>query len=318
MTLLATRARREQAIKNGTVPANAPGISCTRKDILNLKLDEYTTWADPVMEGFEKAAKLLHTQKIFYARDLPYQTQIIVLAAIFAALGDRSDAEPVFTKLVRWYWCGVFGELYNSGLESRLAKDLPQVLHWIQFCDSEPDTITDANFAPNRLLRLYTRRSAAYKGLSALLLRDRGCDFLTGVDIDTLIHFGDSIDIHHVFPRQWCENNGIKAELYDSVINKTPLSARTNKIISSNAPSVYLSNLQTRGDITEERMNEIVRSHVIDPTTLRADNFYNFLSARQNALLQRIEKAMGKSLLFNPNQSAELENTEAVEYEEDN
>ena len=302
VTLVATRNRH----------ALGSAISCTRKDILKLTLDEYKLWADAVTDGFEKAAKLLHTQKIFTAKGLPYQPQLTALAAVFAAIGDRNITDPVRAKLARWYWCGVFGELYSSAIESRLAKDLPQVLHWIDG-DSEPDTIKDANFAPNRLMRLYSRRSAAYKGLSALLLR-KGCDFLTGYEIDTAMHFGDSIDIHHIFPRHWCEKNGIKADFYDSVVNKTPLSSRTNKIIGGNAPSVYLSKLQTSAAITEERMNEILRSHVIEPKLLRADDFYNFLLARQKALLERIEKAMGKSLIADV--SVESENIEPFDFDE--
>jgi hypothetical protein len=303
VTLVATRDRQNQA---GV-------ISCTRKDILKLTLDEYKLWADKVTDGFEKAAKLLHTQKIFTAKDLPYQSQLTALAAIFAAIGDRNITDPVRAKLARWYWCGVFGELYSSAIESRLAKDLPQVLHWIDG-DSEPDTIKDANFAPNRLIRLYSRRSAAYKGLSALLLR-KGCDFLTGYEIDTAMHFGDSIDIHHIFPRHWCEKNAIKADLYDSVVNKTPLSSRTNKIIGSNAPSVYLSKLQTSAAITEERMNEIVRSHVIEAAALRSNNFDAFFQARQKALLCRIEEAMGKSLITDA-ESVESENIESFDFDE--
>lgn len=289
-------------------------VSCTRKDILNLKLEEYKDWADKVTKGFEKATKLLHTQKIFSARDLPYQPQLTVLAAIFAVLGDRSDKDPIRAKLVRWYWCGVFGELYSSAIESRIAKDLTQVLRWIESGDSEPDTIKDANFAPNRLVRLYTRRSAAYKGLSALLLRDGGCDFLTGFEIDTLKYFEESIDIHHIFPRSWCEKNGIKPELYDSVVNKTPLSSRTNKFIGGNAPSIYLSRLQKEAGISEERMDEILRSHIIDPVALRTDNFEVFFQARQKALLNRIEQAMGKSLILDINP---LEEPEQFEHEEE-
>lgn len=296
VTLLATRDRRNKQIFDGYEIHKAPAISCTRKDILKLTLTEYKDWADKVTEGFEKAAKLLHTQKIFTAIDLPYQPQLTVLAAIFAVLEENSDL--VRAKLVRWYWCGVFGEIYSGAIESQIAKDLPQVLQWIQADDdSEPDTITDANFSPNRLLGLKTRRSAAYKGLSALLLRDKGCDFLTGYEIDTLMNFGDAIDIHHIFPRKWCEENGIEAKVFDSIINKAPLSSRTNKIIGSKAPSIYLSKLQEKAKITEERMDDILQSHAINPGTLRSDNFQAFFDLRQEALLNRIETAMGKTIL---------------------
>ena len=71
MTLLATWKRREEG-----------GAGCTRKDILNLTLVEYNAFAEQVTEGFEQAAKLLYTQKIFTALDLPYQSQLTALTAI--------------------------------------------------------------------------------------------------------------------------------------------------------------------------------------------------------------------------------------------
>lgn len=265
-------------------------------------------------EDWAKREKKLKNQAVLRDVENTEFLQAVTLVAIFAAIGDRNIVDPVRAKLARWYWCGVFGELYSSAIESRLAKDLPQVLHWIDG-DSEPDTIKDANFASNRLNRLYSRRSAAYKGLSALLLRDKGVDFLTGYEIDTAMYFDDSIDIHHIFPRHWCEKNGIKADFYDSVVNKTPLSSKTNKILGGNAPSIYLSKLQTSAAITEERMNEILRSHVIDAAALRSDNFEAFFQARQKALLWRIEKAMGKSLITDA-ESVESENIELFDFDE--
>lgn len=271
-------------------------VSCKRKDVLQLTLKEYKKWAELVTQGFKQAAIFLHTQKIFSDRDLPYQTQLTALGAIFAALSDRANNAGVNAKLARWYWCGVFGELYGSAIESRLAKDLPEVLTWIDG-GAEPDTIRDANFVPDRLLSLSTRRSAAYKGLAALLLRDGGCDFFTGYPIDTLMSFSEPIDIHHIFPRHWCKNNGIQPDLYDCAINKTPLSAKTNKMIGGKAPSAYVADIQKNTSISQEQMDKILQSHVINESAMRSDNFDIFFQSRKNALLNRIEKAMGKPIL---------------------
>lgn len=146
---------------------------------------------------------MLYGQKIFAARDLPYRTQLTPLAAILAILGDRADNDGVRAKLARWYWCGVFGELYGGAIETRFAKDLPEVLNWIDG-EPHPATITDANFARERLFTLQTRNSAAYKGLYALLLQHGGLDFRTGDPIDVQMYFDDKIDIHHIFPQDWC------------------------------------------------------------------------------------------------------------------
>ena len=121
ITLLATRANRLENIAKGILPDDAPGISCKRREILRLSLDAYKTWADRATSGFEKAARFLHSQKIFAARDIPYQTQLIPFAAILAVLEDRADSDGVKAKLARWYWCGILGELYGAAVESRFA-----------------------------------------------------------------------------------------------------------------------------------------------------------------------------------------------------
>ncbi len=293
ISLLVTRAKRLQNIADGISHDNLPGISCKRKEVLRLTLNEYKTWAEAAIDGFEKAAKILISQKIFNARDIPYGTQITPLAAILAMLKDRADNDGVKAKLIRWYWCGIFGELYGGANETRFAKDFPEVLAWIDG-GNEPSSIGDSNFTSSRLLKLRTRNSAAYKGLYAILLRDGCQDFKTGEPIDVQMYFDDKIDIHHIFPQDWCNNNNAKH--YDSIVNKTPLAAKTNRIISGNPPSNYLARIQKSAGIDETRMDNILSSHVIDPTSLRSDNYVAFFKARETALLDRIEKAMGKPI----------------------
>lgn len=270
-------------------------VSCKRKDILRLALNDYKQWAESVTLGFEKAAKLLYEQKIFSARDLPYRTQLTPLATIMALLGDRTEEYGVREKLTQWYWCGIFGELYGSTLETRFAKDVPEVLAWIDEGEV-PTTINDANFAASRLLTLQTRNSAAYKGLYALLLRYGGQDFRSGIPIDAQMYFEDRIDIHHIFPQDWCKKHAINPRQMDSIVNKTALSAKTNRMIGGNAPSQYLARIQKSASIVENKMNEILRSHIIDSAHLRGDDFDAFFKMREEALLQLIEQAMGKSI----------------------
>jgi hypothetical protein len=315
ITLLATRDRRVQALSGGTPSDNAPGISCKRRDVLRLTIFDYKKWAGPVTEGFERAAKFLNALHVYDARDVPYRTQLVPLAAILAVLGNRGDDEGVRKKLGRWYWCGVFGELYGGAIETRFAKDLPEVLAWLDG-PAEPSTVTDASFTPARLLTLRTRNSAAYKGLYALLMRDGGLDFRTGYAINVQTYFDEKIDIHHVFPQAWCKSKKIDARRCDCVVNKAPISARTNRMVGGNAPSNYLARLEKSAGIEPGRMDEILRSHLIDPEALRSDDFDRFFEARAQSLLDRIQRAMGKVLVgVAEAEPPEAEPAEAVEYE---
>ena len=111
---------------------------------------------------------------------------------------------------------------------------------------------------PSETLR--TRNSAAYKGLYALLMRDGCLDFRTGVPIEVQSYFSDAIDIHHIFPRSWCQKNKIEARFYDSIINKTALSDRTNRMIGGSAPATYLQTIREKESINKPRQAEILAS----------------------------------------------------------
>ena len=129
------------------------------------------------------------------------------------------------------------------------------------------------------------------------------------------MYFDEKIDIHHIFPQKWCKANDIDAKRCDSVVNKTPISARTNRMIGGNAPSVYLSRVQKSAGTDAGRMHEILRSHLIDPVPLGADDFHSFFETRSHALLERIERAMGKAI-SRALVDAE-ESSETVEYEDE-
>jgi hypothetical protein len=110
------------------------------------------------------------------------------------------------------------------------------------------------------------------------------------------MYFDDKIDIHHIFPQAWCEEHGIEPKRCDCIVNKTPLAARTNKMIGKKAPSDYLPRMEKDAGVDKSRMDQILASHVIDAASLRADKFDEFFKARESALLERIEKAMGKPI----------------------
>lgn len=274
---------------------NTKGVSCKRRDILRLSLSNYKKYAEMISNGFITASKFLMSQNFYKAKDIPYRTQLIPLAAIFSALGDEAEQDTIKQYISQWYWCGVFGELYGSANETRFAKDLPEVLSWIEGKD-EPTTVKDCNFSPNRLHTLRTRNSAAYKGVYALLMHEGCMDFRTGDTIGLSTFYDENIDIHHIFPVKYCNDNEIAESDYNSIINKSPLSYKTNRIIGGNAPSIYLEKLQKSTRITEDRMNKILYSHLIDPATLKSNDFSLFFSKRKESLLSLISKAIGKKI----------------------
>lgn len=282
-----------------------PAVRATRQSLLDLPLAAYLKFREPVEVGFKKAAKFLRQRHIFRVLDLPYQSQLVPLAAIFAEIGERSEHTTNMEKVERWFWCGIFGELYGSAAESRFARDILEVPAWLAG-GPEPITIRDGSLRADRLLSMRTRQSAAYKGLHALLMAEGAKDFRSGQGFDHTIFFDEGVDIHHVFPEHWCKTQGIAAKIYDTVVNKTPLSYRTNRIIGGVAPSKYLHKLEQGAarsggqpadpPIERSTLDEYLRSHCIPVNALRADDFQSFMAARQASLLALISRATGHTL----------------------
>lgn len=315
ISLFFTRERRKAAEQAGKEGKELPAVSGNRQALLNLPLGAYKKYERQVEEGFVRAAKFLHMLHIYRIADLPYQSQIVPLAVILADIGDAWEHEANRAKLVQWYWNGVFGELYGSAVETRIARDFLEVPYWLSG-GPEPSTVSETIFRADRLKTMRSRLSAAYKGVNALLMKEGAQDFRSGQKFDHTVFFGENVDIHHIFPKEWCKRQGIKSEIFDSIINKTPLSYRTNRMIGGVAPSEYLAKLEEGNKdtpaIASERLDVYLQSHLIAPDLLRTDTFEDFMEDRQRRLLNLIEKAMGKDA-YRGNIPEEGEENTAVE-----
>lgn len=308
ISLLASRQRRLTHAGNDE---KLPGITCKRKDILKLTLDDYQAWAEPLTEAFIWAGQFLNHQSIFKRKDIPYRTQLVPLAALRVALGADADLMGVSKRLSQWYWCGVLGELYGGAVETRFARDLEEVEAWVRG-GNEPGTVAGASFDPARLFTLRTRNSAAYKGIYALTMGGNVKDWVNNQTINQGSYQDFGVDIHHIFPQKWCVDNGIDDRYVQSIVNKTPISAATNRFISAKAPSRYVRELAAKAQVELDEVRGAIRTHLVPVELLESDDFDGFFAARKDSLLEVIGSAMGKPVLI----QTVTDVAEAAEWEE--
>ena len=272
-------------------------VTCKKRDILKLELVDYQKHHDALVKGFCEAADFLVHQGIYRSRDLPYSSQLIPLAAIFAYddankkllnLGTNKDL------LAKWYWCGVMGEMYGGANEARFALDILGVFRWMDGGEM-PDTVYRSNIQPTRLLTMQTRNSAAYKGVMALILQGRPLDFMTGSSMDIASYIDEEADIHHIFPQAYCEKQGLPRNKWNSVINKSPIYATSNRSIGGHAPSIYIGTMANKG-LDQQKIREAIISHKVNYDYLAADDFDAYFIDRAKQMLDCIEKATGKSI----------------------
>lgn len=296
-TLLHTLDNRLARAAAGVTGKELPQVTCKREALLALPLDAYKRYAGPVEKGFIEAGAFLNEHKIIWYRDVPYPPQLVGLAAVFAHLGDAARTAAAREKLSRWFWTITAGEHYGSATETKLGRDVPELIAWINGTGNAPQSVQDIQFLKDRLWTLRSRLSAAYKGIHALMMR-QGCrDFISGKPTDIMTFFNDRIDIHHVFPKAWCKKQGIAPKVFNSILNKTPLSKKSNILISGHAPSVYLKRIEEKQGLSAGQIDDILRSHLIEPALLRADDFDGFMKVRFDVLAELVGSAMGKAVM---------------------
>ncbi len=302
ISMLHTLEIRRADTAAGKTGKSVQPVSAKRAAILTMPLGAYRKWADRIEGGFMLAAKFLRKECVRHPRDLPYRTQLAPLAAVLASLEERWLEPVINSKLSQWFWCGVLGELYGGAIETRIANDVEDLLGWVDGGDDLPRTIGDAAFNPDRLDRMTSRLSAAYKGLNVLVLREGASDFFWKARIQELDQEEVALDIHHIFPVAWCEANSVPRAVYNTIVNKTPISYKANRMIGGHAPSAYLKTVQRHKTVQldDAGMDAILQSHLVEPTTLRNDDFAAFYAARKASLLGIVERAMGKASVGTP------------------
>jgi hypothetical protein len=291
LTLLATRKRNLA----DTSP-KPPAISARREDILKLTLEDYLEWVDPLRAAFLWVADFLADRHIFTDRYLPYPKQLVPLAAIRVIMGGNADLLGPREHIIRWFWSGILGELYGGAIETRFVRDVEQVPTWAGDPSGAaiPRTVQDANFVESRLHSLRTRNAAAYKGIYALLLANGTHDWMKDKALDKAQYASLKVDIHHIFPKHWCGQNGIDDERRESIVNKTAIADDTNRSIGGAAPSKYLQAIEKKAQIGADQLDVLLEGHLVPAAHLRADEFGSFFVERRARLCALVERAMGK------------------------
>ena len=276
-------------------------VSCKRRDLLQLPLTDFRRLAPRVAEAFKWVGAFLEQQCIVRTADLPYRTQLVPLAAVRAVLGEALDTPGSDERIAQWYWCGVLGEMYGGSTESRFTRDVEQLIGWIRGEEGViPDTIAEAAFLDDRLDSLTTRNSAAYKGIYALLVKQGAVDWYfteAPLTVGRLIEY--NVDVRQIFPKGWIAKNtsAQQSAKANSIVNKTPLSFRASRSLVG-SPAVYLKSLTLESGMRPEWFEDVLATHLIDPTALHEADFDRFYENRALQLLDLVRSAMGKRTVF--------------------
>lgn len=286
-----------------------------RREVLVPDTDSFQGRWNASVEALESAIKVLRHPQEYGAVSsnfLPYVSILPVFAAIRAHIKTITSSRQLDArrKLRHWYWASVFTNRYSGSVESTSARDFLDMKSWFEDDAAEPSLISEfAQRFRNLDLRKETKRgSSVYNGIFNLLVIQGARDWMTG---DVPQH-GD-LDDHHIVPDSWGKKN-VSRGLINSILNRTPLTADTNRrIIGARLPNEYLPELIRQNG--EETVRSILESHFISPAALGIllrnpfgpEDYEAFIAERQKTLQDAIENLLIKERLDLPPQLRQLD-----------
>jgi hypothetical protein len=270
-------------------------------------VDFENRWHNAVL-ALENAIKLLRDPREFGAISSSYLPYISILPAFSSLQFHVNSLSPELhltaqRKVRHWYWASVFTNRYSGSVESTSARDFLDVQAWITDDDEEPALIGEFRDRFNRLdLRGETRRgTSVYSGIFNLLILKGAQDWYSGK-----VPQHSDLDDHHIVPKSW-QNPNLKGKIIDSILNRTPLSAETNRrVIKERLPNEYLPELIAANG--EGSVRAILESHFISPTAFDIllrdpfsyDDYEEFITERQRTIQDAIQSLLIKERLDLP------------------
>ncbi len=286
-----------------------------RKEVLVQDAAVFEQLWQQAVDALENAMNLLRHPQEFGAISSQYLPYVSILP-VFAALQAQARALPANRqldaqrKIRHWYWASVFTNRYSGSVESTSARDYLDVKAWFEDDMVEPGLLAEfqSRFSSLELRRETRRGTSIYNGIFNLLVLSGARDWMTG----NVPQYGD-LDDHHIIPKTWGHGQGLGG-LIDSILNRTPLTADTNRnVISNRLPNEYLPELiEANGETT---VRATLESHFIWPTAFdillrdpfTPDDFDAFLAERQRTLQDAIEDLLVKERLDLPPRLRELD-----------
>jgi hypothetical protein len=270
--------------------------SCKRTDVLELKSSQVMKSWDHAAEGLARALTILRDEcGVLTPKWLPYNTIVIPFAALLAKHAARGlKMGEVQQKLVRWFWCSVFGQTYENAPNSQSARDVAEVGEWLAGGDV-PGHVDHFSFDPATLYEVTPKQRALYRGVLALILSGNPKDFHEDKPMTRSLIDENNVDDHHVFPDAYLKECGVReTKRRDCILNRTLIDRTTNQSLSRRNPKDYFGEMINRLGAT--KVGKLLDSHLLpsgDESPLLKNEYEEFLAWRCGRIGRAIKEATG-------------------------
>jgi hypothetical protein len=287
----------EPGVDKGKQPK---AVSIKRSAILDMNVDQVRKGWDNAIHGLVGILEILREDcGVLVPGLIPYNTILIPMAAVWAHQKyiKGADIGANRIKLLRWFWCSVFGQRYENAPNSQAEKDFGELIRWMTV-GAAPESVTEFKITSLNLRSIRPRQRAVYRGSMALILQNGALDFHKRGHITSqmMADKKNPVDDHHIFPQDYLNKRNVPTNQRDCILNRTYIDRVTNRRLSRKAPSDYFTEIQTKHG--KDATYALMRSHLMptgDDSPILSDKFGAFIEKREKLLLDIISKKTGNS-----------------------
>ncbi len=276
-----------------------------RKTILT-NLDGYdfiNNWQE-ISTLYVKSWNFLISQRLIFRNEwVTYKTMYIPIIHFLKNLPhkDFSQITPEQTKLFKfWFWGSLLNTRYGGGMLGSTNDII------VEDC-KKLESIARGEHFPKEYLKKYkfeyktedflelTSNGAIFTGIMSIMNYSK--NGLKNLHNNNPLDFANNINIHHIFPSKYLENNfdqeSFENEYSDSILNKMITEKIPNIKFGDKKPSIYLSALTENNFIEDSLINHCIPN----PDKLISGNFDNsfkeFVNERAKTLKTLIDDEVG-------------------------
>jgi len=230
--------------------------------ILIKSTTEFNERWDQSVSALESAIKHIQNPRDYGAIKfsfIPYPSIIPAFASIkeYVRMENPPNMINVNQKIKKWYWASVYTNRYSSSVESTTAKDFMALKKWFVNDDLKPDMIDEfeSDFKRLEFKEDNFKGSAIYNAIFNMFIINGAKDW----NSYAFPEYGE-LDDHHIVPHS--EFKDIAGKSINSILNKSPLSAHTNRhIINKKMPNVYIQEMIDNN--SKEDVLKVMATHLL-------------------------------------------------------
>lgn len=253
---------------------------------IDVSANQYREYSELLVEGYQGAFQFLRNQGFTNEAVSPQAALIHQLAVIYSVMKHRNwlpEETGQYEKLTKWFWRIFLSESYDKHVESRVVSETDELHNYLFNGGDLPSLSRVASVSIDDVIQANKNNMAITRGVCALIAKAGAMDFGGMTPIKDL----PKIEIHHVFPKKWCQDNGFKSQMYDSIVNKTPIAPRPNKRIGYKSPHDYFKYLDKQCSEASP-LEDSLKLHGIPVSEGTDNNFSGFFLKRLPTVLALI------------------------------